>query len=160
MRQPSTSFRRGVFLLIGMLLAFGLATPATAHQSGDRRTVDGVTIDLGVIPAELIRGHPAQHVESSMHGGRPSAQDEYHILVALFEAKTGARVTRARVRARVSEIGLVGEEKELAPMDIAGAETFGNYFSMAGNGPFRISLSIRVPNNPEEITTVFEHWHQ
>ena len=77
-----------------------------ANADDDSQTVGKVVIYLGVLPAAMIRGHPAQHTESSMHGGQPATSGEYHIVIALFDAKTGSRVTGAHVSARVSEIGL------------------------------------------------------
>lgn len=149
----------GLFLLVSLLF-LGLTGPARADSGGDSKTVGNVVIYLGLLPAEMIRGHPAQHPETSMHGGRPAGTYEYHVIVALFDARSGARITKADVSARVSEIGLAGEQKRLEPMEIAGTETYGSYFPMAGNGPFRIALTIRVPGEPQEIKTTFEHRHQ
>jgi hypothetical protein len=64
------------------------------------------------------------------------------------------------VSARVSEVGLSGEEKTLEPMDIANTITYGNYFQMKGMGPFKIEVSINVPGARDEIKVVFEHRHQ
>lgn len=148
--------------LLGLTLALltGLVGPAQADTAGDSKTVGNVTIYMGLLPAEIIRGHPHDHPETTMHGGRPTASGEYHVVIALFNAKSGARIGKADITARVSEIGLAGEEKKLEPMQIAGTETYGNYFRMAGNGPFRISLTIRVPGEPQEIKVEFEHRHQ
>lgn len=115
---------------------------------------------LGVLPSEMIRGHPVTHTESAMHADKPARKGEFHVTIALFDASTGARITGADVRARVAEIGLAGVEKRLQPMEIADTETYGNYFRMSGNGPFRISLSIDIPGRPGEIKAEFEHRHQ
>lgn len=120
-----------VFLLLSSLLA-----PAVADTEGDSKVVDNVAIYLGLLPAEMIRGHDPQHAESTMHGGRPTRGGEYHVLITLFGAKSGARITYANIRARVSEIGMAGVEKTLQPMEIAGTETYGNYFPMIDKGPF------------------------
>ena len=90
----------------------------------------------------------------------PAGADEYHVLIALFNAKTYERISGAKVTARVSEVGLSGVEKNLESMEIAGTTTFGNYFKMTGMGPFRIEVSVDVPGAPEEINVVFEHRHQ
>lgn len=91
-----------------------------------------------------------------MHGGRPAARGEFHIVVALFDVRTGLRLTGADVSARVSEIGLAGSQKTLSPMQIAGAETYGNYFEMLGSGPFRINLTIRLRDRTQDIKAEFE----
>lgn len=143
--------------LLALLLA-GISAPATADTGSDSKTVDNVLIYMGLLPAEMIRGHPPSHAESTMHGGAPAGKREYHVVIALFDATTGKRISGADIRARVAEISLSGQEKKLDPMEIAGTETYGNYFLMAGNGPFRIDLTIRVPGRPE-FKVEFEHRH-
>ena len=50
------------------------------------QVVDGVAIYFGVMPAELVRGHPREHPESGMHGDPPVG--ESHLLVALFDERS------------------------------------------------------------------------
>lgn len=143
-----------------LLLIAGVAAPAMADTGSDSKTVGNVVIYMGLLPAEMIRGHPHEHPEATMHGGAPRASGEYHVVIALFDAKSGARIENADISARVSEIGLAGEEKKLEPMQIAGTVTYGNFFPMRGNGPFRIELVIHVPGQSQEIKAAFEHRHQ
>jgi hypothetical protein len=147
-------------LASGVLVFLSWSAPALADVGGDSRTVGNVAIYLGLLPAEMVRGHPVQHPESTMHGGSPATSGEYHVVVALFDAKTGARITSANVTARVAEVGLAGQEKTLQPMEIAGTETYGDYFKMVGNGPFRITVLIRLPGTSQDIKAEFEHRHQ
>ena len=150
----------GAVLALSLLLLAGLANAAVIDASEGGATVGDVQIYIGILPAQMIRGHPQAHSESSMHGGQPTASDEFHIVIALFDAKSGTRIEDADVTARVSEIGLVGAEKKLESMAIAGAVTYGNYFTMQGHGPFRISLTIHVPGRPQDVKAEFEHRHQ
>lgn len=143
-------------MVLSLLLLSGLAHTAAAAPSGNSSVVGDVQIYMGILPAELIRGHPPGHTENSMHGGRPTAHGEFHIVVALFDVRTGLRLTGADVSARVSEIGLAGSQKTLSPMQIAGAESYGNYFEMPGRGPFRISLTIRLRDRTQDIKAEFE----
>ena len=144
-----------------MLLLTGASFPAVADTASDMKTVGNTVIYMGLLPTEMIRGrHTEDHPEAAMHGGPPSASRKYHVVIALFDSKTNSRIENADIRARVSEIGLTGEEKTLEPMQIAGTMTYGNYFSMAGKGPFRIRLTIHIPGQPQEIIAEFEHRHQ
>ena len=139
---------------LGWLLAgFLLVVSATAAELSYRQIVDGVAIYFGILPAELVRGHPPEHPEGQMHGGIPVGEN--HIMVALFEDQTGKRITRAEVAATITGPGNFKAEKKLEPMIIAGAATYGNYFSMPGPGPYRISLRIRTPGTGHDIQAVF-----
>ncbi|MDH5444963.1 MAG: hypothetical protein OEY52_05360, partial [Gammaproteobacteria bacterium] len=104
--------------------------PVRAADNPLHRLVDGVDIYLGVIPAEMIKGHPRHHPEGTMHGGIP-AGTHYHVMVALFDAKTGKRIDNASITASIK--GAAAESrKTLEPMLVSGARTFGNYFTMGG----------------------------
>lgn len=143
-----------------LLVLMSVMAPATADTGSGSKTVGNVLIYMGLLPAEMVRGHPQGHPEASMHGGVPGGSGEYHVIISLFDAKTGSRVENADVSARVSEVGLAGAEKKLEPMQIAGTTTYGNFFRMGGNGPFEIAVTIRLPGQAEAIKTTFEHRHQ
>lgn len=155
-------FKRILPALLGLalLLAGPILSPALADTTGEGKTVGNVIIYMGLLPAEMIRGHPNQHPEATMHGGMPGGTGEYHLVIALFNARNGQRISNAEVWARVSEVGLAGEEQKLEPMLIAGTETYGNFVRMVGAAQFRISLRIRIPGEADEIKAEFDHRHQ
>ncbi len=151
---------RGTLSLILLLMLVSSVLPVSADETG-YRVVGNVRVYLGVIPTAMVQGkHPAAHGENLMHGGGPSGPDQYHVLIALFNAKTDERISNAKVRARVSVVGLSGEEKALESMQLAGTTTYGNFFTMKGTGLFLIRVTIRVPGAPREIDLVFQHKHQ
>lgn len=129
------------------------ASGASAAESSYSRVADGVAVYFGIVPAELVRGHPPEHPEGQMHGGVPVGEN--HVMVALFDDKTGKRITRAEVTATITGPGSFNAKKKLEPMIIAGAATFGNYFSMLGPGPYRIEVRIRLPGAARELRTTF-----
>ncbi len=137
------------WLLAGLLLVVS----ATVAADGYRQVVDGVAVYFGIVPAELVRGHPREHPESEMHGGVPAGEN--HLVIALFDDKTGKRITRAEVTATITGPDRFKLEKKLEPMIIAGAASYGNYFAMLGSGPYRIALRIRMPGIGHEIRAVF-----
>lgn len=140
-----------VVVVAGILL--GVATAAPAGDAAYRRVVDGVVVYFGILPAELVRGHPPAHPESGMHGGVPVGEN--HLTVALFEDKTGARIVRADVTAAITGPDRFKVTKKLDPMTIAGSATYGNYFSMPGPGPYRIVIRIRLPDAGRDVEAVF-----
>lgn len=137
---------------IAALALWFMAAPASA--GGYQQVVDGVAIYFGIVPAEVVRGHPREHPEGEMHGGVPVG--ESHIMVALFDAKSGERIARAEVTARVSGGPASSTEKRLEPMLIAGSQTYGNYFAMIGPGPYQIELQLRLPGKAKPIRARFE----
>jgi hypothetical protein len=137
------------WLLAGLLLVVS----ATVAAGGYRQVVDGVAIYFGVVPAELVRGHPREHPESEMHGGVPAGEN--HLVIALFNDKTGERITRAEITATITGPDRFKLEKKLEPMIIAGAASYGNYFNMPGPGPYRITLRIRTPGIGHDIGATF-----
>jgi len=142
-------------------IALAIVPSATfAHVSNESQSVAGLTVEFGVVSAEALRGRPEEEAVRKMHGGVPSERSMYHVMVAIFDAKTGARVTDAKVRARVEEVGLTREEKALEPMQVASAVTYGNFFRMAGQGTFRITVQIRQPGTTRAVELQFEHKHR
>ena len=131
----------------------GLSVAAVAAPSSYERVVDGVAIYFGILPAEMVRGHPREHPESGMHGG--TAVGESHIVAALFDDKTGRRLSDAEVNATITGPGGFRTAKKLESMLIGGGMSYGNYFSMTGPGPYRIELRIRPRGAAREIQAVF-----
>lgn len=115
---------------------------ALAADTGQTKTVGGLTVYIGVMPAEIVKGHPLAHPEAQMHGGAPTGSHEYHVVAAVFDTASGARITDARVSGRVAGIALAGSWKVLEAMTIASAGTYGNYFDLSDTGALTISLRI------------------
>lgn len=137
-----------------------LLTAAFAADSSQHKVVHGVAIYLGVLPAEMVLGHPRAHTEAGMHGGVPAGQHQQHVVVALFDNATGRRISGAKVSARVHEINLAGVQKKLAPMLIAGTVSYGNYFNMpATSNPYRIQVRIELPGVADVIEAQFDYQH-
>jgi len=130
----------------------GLAADAALAQ-----TVGGVTAYLGIVPAAIIRAHPALHVDPGAHGGAPAGRHDYHVLVALFDAKTGARIEDAKVTAQVSEVGLAGARRTLEPMKIADTVTYGNYFQVPSKGSYRIGVEVEHQQAVHRFSFSYDH---
>ena len=137
-------------------LAFAVSLVAPAHAE-DARNIDGYTVYLGVVPAEIVKGHIPGYPEQEMHGGVPYRRGQYHVMVVIFETASGKRVIDARVMARVSETGLGSEQKPLEPMVIAGAMSFGNYSPMGGPGPYSIKVGLELPTAKRKLETEFRY---
>ena len=148
------------------LLAAALVLGATAvsripaaAEIEPYKTADGLTIYLGILPAALVKGHPADHPERTMHGGVPRDRHEYHLVAAIFDSATGARISDARVTARVSGLGMAGEQKALEPMLIAGTVTYGAFFELPGTDRYTIRLEIQRAAAGQPVVADFTYRH-
>lgn len=151
---------RRVRACLVLLIGIALSSVTTGAAADDNyRTKGGLAVYLGVLPAAMIQGHPKDHPEEAMHGGVPSGQHAYHVMAAVFDAASGERVEDALVEARVAEPGLAGVTRRFEPMLIADTITYGNYFRLSGDGPYRIDLSITRPGlaTPTSVGFTYEH---
>lgn len=138
-----------VMLLVSM--------PLHALESSQHQEVDGMAVYLGILPTEMLLGHQVDSAGREMHGGIPPGNYRYHIVVAIFDAKTGLRISNAQVRARVSETGQTGPRKKLEPMLIQGAVTYGDYFTMPTPGPYKVEIEIVQRGTSTPTTVVFDY---
>ena len=119
--------------------ASGLAPPAHSADFQREQRVGPMTVYLGVLPSELI----SLTLKEGEHGGVPRGRGWHHVLIALFDTKTGQRITDAEATARVEDLArLHSAEKSLEAMMIAGTVTFGNFFLMPGRDPYSIHVKI------------------
>ena len=148
---------------IAAIMAGGTTIVPTAlaqTAEGYTRTAGGLTIYLGVMPAEIIKGLPA------MHGAVPAGPHEYHVIVAIFEAGSGARVSDATVTAKVSGVGLSGPERTMEPMSIADTITYGGFFSLPAAISIRLSwqfadeLAIRRSSTQQPVVVALKYDHR
>ncbi len=130
--------------LAGVLFA---PTTSSAGVVDGVQTSDGLSIYLGVVPAAVVRGHPADHPETQMHGGVPGGSHSMHIVAAVFDKVSGARITRANVVAHILEPGGIQRSVRLQPMTVAGALTFGGYTSFARGIDYRIGIQVQRPSH-------------
>ena len=169
MTLPSARFNHKATLLFmqrsavlaGALIAASLAG-AWANAAGDGlyQSNAGVEAFIGVVRAEITKGHEPTGPEGAMHDGVPTGGHQYHLIAAVFDAKTGARIADAAVTAQVSGLGLAGPEKVLDPMTIAGTVTYGAYFDLPGPDLYAIALMIKRPATTRPITLKFTYDHR
>lgn len=143
---------------LGAVVAFGIsATMAAPANFPNPKIVDGVEIYLGLLPAEPVRGeYPKGAPESSMRSSTPKRTGFYHMTVSLLDNKSKSPISNAQVTVQVGEIGRTGESKKLESMRIGNAVSYGNYFKMAGTGPYRIRMQIQIPGAANIIKAQFE----
>jgi hypothetical protein len=135
------------------------ATAAVAQDGAGSKTVAGLTVYLGVLPATMIEGNAKEHAEEA-HGGIPRGPHAYHVMAAVFDAETGERVENVAIEARVTPFGLAPVTRRLEPMAIAGTVTYGNYFTMRGDGPYQITFIVTAPHRTDPVVVEFSYEHR
>ena len=153
------SLSQRLLILTCAVVSLALSSATIAADPGQPIRAGGLEIFYGVIPAEILLGHPGSHEERKMHGGTPKGRGQYPLIVSVFEGNNQKRLENSTVTARVGEIGLSVQEKRLEPMQFGGTVTYGNYFRMAAPGPYRIELEIRRESAPKPVKSTFEYSH-
>lgn len=166
MHVPSTSFRsrqpKGTPLKLGgwLVLALQLMSPAAADDASNFRAAAGLSAYIGLLPAEIVRGHPKGHPEAEMHGGAPTGTHSYHLVVALFDEASGSRIENADVTATVSGLGHIGRSSiRLDAMSIEDTITYGNFVDLRARERFDIVLTIKTPDRADPTSLIFADEH-
>lgn len=135
-------------LAIAFMAAFATSHALAASEDENYRVADDLAVYLGVPPAAMVRGHPKDHPEASMHDGASGGAHQYRIVVAIFDTRNGARIENAEVTATVSGLGHVGTKTiELQPIAITGTITYGNFITLLGTDRYDIHVQISVPGS-------------
>jgi len=147
----------------GVLLAFVsclvlVSSPIAAAQPahGLREASGAVVFEYGWVPAARVADHPSQHAESTMHGGT-RGQSGSHIVVALFDKASGARISDATVKVRITPLGGAPIAKALEPMSIEGLPSYGGYVPVVRPGIYRIRFEARGVGIAGVASAEFEH---
>ena len=146
---------RGAVLFLALMLAVSSARADNGYQM-----VDGLAIYLGIVPASVVRGHPSSHAERTMHGGAGTRPHQQHIIVAVFDAKTGKRIENADIDATIAGLGHVGHQRvKLEPMTIANTITYGAFVNLGGNDRYEIAVDIIVRDRSRSVSAKFTIEH-
>lgn len=124
------------------IAAIALSSCERPASEASSQVVDGLRFDYGVVQGEVVNEHPSDHPERTMHQGPPAAPDSYHIVLALFDAKSGARIKDADVTLELSGPGHgVGRvTMPLEPMAQVADVTYGGYVSLPASAKYRLTF--------------------
>jgi hypothetical protein len=124
-------------LFAAVVFAAALAAfPAAAQQ---RKTVDGVVINIGILGALMAEHVDAQH---GVHKGAHGSGME-HVVISLAEEKGGARIGDAEVSVEVKNPNGVMQKKPLMAMITAGFPDYSEVFDFGWTGRYIVRVSIR-----------------
>lgn len=152
--------RRALLAALSVLAFAATAGLVMADDTPDKgHKTNGLVIYFTAIPAAFVLAHPAEHTGREMHGDTADGRYTHHLIVALFDSKTGARITDARVLAVIrGGVNPLEARVELGPMAIAGAQVYGGFADLAPRDRYRIEIEVVRPDGGAVARTVF--WHQ
>jgi hypothetical protein len=81
---------------------------------------------------------------------RHRERHEHHIVVAVFDSTSNARIEGATVTARISGLGLSGSQVTLQPMKIADTVSCGTYFNLTPDPSTRYFEPVTAPALPRK----------
>jgi hypothetical protein len=157
----NATLRRRVLLGAVTSLAFAsLPRGAGAvHPEGALRRAGDLVVYLGVVPAAVVHGHPPEHTGRGLHGGAPEGRYVHHLLVAVFEEATGARVTNAAVTATIYGRRRSPETRiTLEPMTVSGAMVYGGFATLPPRDYYRLEVEVLRPG-AAAVRATFPHRH-
>lgn len=128
-----------------------------AKPVGPYKTVDGMEIYLGLLPAEVMRAAPAGSAERTMHGGVPSGSGYFHVNVSVFDAASKSPVGGAKVSLRVEQLDGSGATKALEPVALNNVPGYGNYVRLRRNTQYVLIVRVQKPDTPRAAEARFEH---
>lgn len=150
---------RALALVLLMALVTGVGSLSVAAADDNYQTKDGLAVYLGVLPATIVRGHPPGHPERAMHGGAPGGRRDHHLVVAVFDTQSGARIEDAEVNATIAEPGHIAQTRlRLEPMRMADTVTYGGFTALPDPGRYTIGVEIRRPGKegPTQVEFAYQ----
>ena len=160
-RRVTTAALFGALCFTVLGIALMSRDAAMAAETDESKTAGGLTVYLGVVPAEIVKGPPT-HVLLSKgpheYDIMSKSPHDYQIVAAIFDAASGERVSHVIVTAEVFGLGLSGSKKQLEPMQIAGTTTYGGFFDLPGSDLYTVKLTVeRSGTNAAVLQFKYDH---
>lgn len=156
-------FRGGSRLASGFLLAcllvVGAPAIAAGGDPGERRT-EHFVVYFGIMPAGLAQSRLSAHPsDPGPHGATPLLADTHHLVVAVFDTHSGARVTDAAVQAHHVPPHGVAIDKPLLPMALGDTLSYGNAFFIPDGANHRFVVRIRRGERVARVEFTYDNLH-
>jgi hypothetical protein len=139
-------------LAVGLVATVTWLAPAAAEN---HKVVDGLAIDIGVMPAAQLLG--VDSYERASHR-LASAGATHHVVVVVSDARTGKRVDDAVVTLELVDPRGAAQAKTLLRGDPAGAADYSELFRFGWSGDYR--LRVKVQRAGAEPAQVAFQWKQ
>jgi hypothetical protein len=157
MNIPTFAGRTLALIALGLVVTVPLTGCRRPPESGQSQVVEGLRFEYGLAPAAVVGAHPGDHPEATMHGGVSGQANRYHVVLALFNAASGARVGDAEVTMGLSGPGHPGVGgPTLEPMIIEGQASYGGYVVLPKASRYDLAFYVRRPGvHPAHVKAQF-----
>ncbi len=135
------------------LIAFLVLTLAVIPGWAQEKTVGGLVINLGLMPAAKamqVGGHQEAHEHAFTH-----SIGAEHLLVVVTNAKTGERIGNAQVVVEVRDPKGKTERRALLRTQAAGLPDYSEIFQFGWSGKYTIRVSVTPKPGAKPVETRF-----
>jgi hypothetical protein len=132
--------------------AVALLAPAEAEQ---RKIVDGVAINIGVVPAAPLLKADA-YERASHRGAQPDAT--HHVVVGVSDARSGVPIGDARVTVELTDPHGATQRRPLLRGDAGGVPDYSELFRFGWAGDYRLQVTVQR-DHAAPVQSVFR-WTQ
>jgi hypothetical protein len=124
-----------------------IATPALAEN---RKVVDGLEINIGVVPAtQLLRTDAYER--SSHREAEPNAT--HHVVVGVADARTGEPIGDARVSLELVDPRGATQSRTLVRGDAGGRPDYSGLFRFGWSGGYKLRVNVERTGSAPVRTT-------
>jgi hypothetical protein len=122
-------------------------------------SVAGRIVRLQVLDPEREDGGPMHLLERQLHRGEKPGGRTYHVLVAVYDTAAQRRSVDVESITTTVTDGHGSTTARLDPMAAGGEVGYGNYFDFGAEGPYRISVAVRVHGQSAPLNVEFRIAH-
>ena len=145
-------------LILALLLVACGAGPRVAQVPGSARSGDLVAY-VGIVPAAVAREHMAADA-TPQHPPPKANVDLHHLVVALFDATSGARIEQAEVIATHLSPRRQPVRRVLSPMRTGDVISFGGEFEISKGSGHLFEIEARRPGRkPARFSFGYDNQH-
>jgi hypothetical protein len=134
-REITMNLKHGYLGMPAIL--FALVCMATSAYAEHQKTISGIIVSIGVVPAEQALGFPGG---AATHDRRQPGGAQ-HLVVSLSDAKPGIHIADAQVTVEIKDPKGNVEKKTLLPASTTGMPDYSKMFRFGYSGRYTIRVA-------------------
>jgi hypothetical protein len=138
-----------------IVILIALSFPASLVHAEHQKTVDGIIVNVGVIPAGKALDFPG---ETATHDNR-LPRGAQHLVVSLSDAKQGIHIADAQVTVEVKDPRGNVERKVLVSASASGVPDYSGIFNFGYSGKYAIRVVAVLKGSKRQLKANFTWTH-